>query len=457
MFQVQEIVEKQKEFFQRQETRDIAFRIQYLKQLKNTIKEMEEEICQALHLDLRKARQESYLTEIGMVYSAIDLMIKKTKKWSKAKRKHTPLYLWGKSYVEYEPYGTVLVIAPFNYPFLLAIEPLVGALAAGNTVVVKPSELTPHTEKVIGKLIEKTFPRDLVASIEGEVETTTQLLKQKFDYIFFTGSPQVGKVVMKAAAENLIPISLELGGKSPTLVDMSADIKVAARRIIWGKLLNNGQTCIAPDYILVDSNVKAQLIEEMKESIKGFYGLDCKESGDYGRIINDKHFLRLSSILEKDKEFIIYGGQVDEKEKYIAPTLIEGSNTSLAAMEEEIFGPILPIIEFSDLEEAIQIIKTYENPLALYIFSHRKENISKLKEAVLSGNISINDTLKHTSNPFLPFGGVGNSGIGSYHGKYSFETFSHKRGVYENTLKFNVEAIFPPYSEGKMSLLKKFF
>lgn len=451
------IVNEQKEYFNSQSTKDIGFRLDKLRLLKKNIKLMEKDIIEALKRDLNKPEFESYTTELGPVYSALDLSLKKTRKWAKPRKKPTPLYQWGKSYVEYEPYGCVLIIAPFNYPFLLAIEPLIGAIASGNTVVVKPSEMAKYTSNIVCKLLDMTFDREHVRAIEGEVETTTELLKQRFDYIFFTGSPRVAKIVMKAASDNLIPVTLELGGKSPTIIDESADIKVAARRIVWGKFLNTGQTCIAPDYILVDKRVKNEFIGELKTAIIDFYGQDIKGNKDFGRIINTKHTERLVEIIQKDKGQIIFGGDWDLEEKFISPTIIECSDTSSACMQDEIFGPILPIIGYSSLDEAIDMIRNFERPLAMYIFSKDKSNINKLKESILCGNITINDTIKHAANVNIPFGGVGNSGMGSYHGVYTFETFSHKRGVYENRLSFNVDTVFAPYNDKKLSLIRRIF
>lgn len=454
---IDEIIRQQKEYFLGQNTKDVSFRIYSLKRLKSTIKRYEEDVLKALEKDLGKHPQEGFLTELAVVYSSLDLFIKKTRTWAKSERVHTPIYQFGKSYIEYEPYGAVLIIAPFNYPFQLAFEPLIGAISAGNTAVVKPSELSIETSRVIKKIISEAFSMEYVAVVEGGVEETTELLKQRFDYIFFTGSVPVGKIVMEAAAKNLIPVTLELGGKSPAIIDDTFDLKLAAERIVWGKFLNNGQTCIAPDYILVKDKVREELIKYLKESLLAFYSNDIKNNPDYGRIINEKHTKRLANIIEEDKEYVVFGGSYDIEKRFIEPTLLDILNTDAASMQEEIFGPILPIMGFKELSDAVQIVRKFEKPLALYIFSNNKESQEYLQRNILSGGLSINDTIKHISVPELPFGGVGHSGIGSYHGIYSFKLFSHKRGVYVNKLKWNIKQIFPPFSKRNLDLIRKLF
>jgi len=457
MTNINEIVNLQKEYFLGQNTKDINFRIDNLKKLKATIRKFENEILKALELDLGKHRQEGFLTEVGVIYGSIDLFIKKLKTWAKAVKVSTPIYQFGKSYIEYEPYGSVLIIAPFNYPFQLAFEPLIGALAAGNTAVVKPSELSEETAKVINKIISEAFSKEYVAVVEGGVETTTQLLSQRFDYIFFTGSVAVGKIVMQAAAKNLTPVTLELGGKSPAIVDDTFDLKLAAERIVWGKFLNNGQTCIAPDYVLVKDSVKREFISQLKQAIIELYKDDMENNPDYGRIINEKHTKRLVDIIENDKAYLVYGGGYDIQDRFVEPTLLDINDVNVASMQDEIFGPILPIMEYKNLPEVVQIIRNFENPLAMYIFSKDKEMQEYLQRNILCGGITINDTIKHVSLPNLPFGGVGHSGIGAYHGKNSFELFSHKRGVYINKASWNIKQILPPYSEKKEKLIRKLF
>ena len=458
-----ELLQKQKNYFRTGETRDIEFRISKLKRLKKAIKIYEQKVLYALRADLGKPEQESFFSEVGGIYASIDLFVKNLAKWTKARAVNTPIVQYGESYIEYEPYGSVLIIAPFNYPFQLAMEPLIGAIASGNTAVVKPSELAPETEKVILDIIREAFDESYVASVCGGVDLITKLLSQRFDYIFFTGSVRVGKIVMEAASKNLTPLTLELGGKSPIFIDESFDIKLAAKRIAWGKFLNNGQTCIAPDYVLVHESRKLALIEELKAVIHEHYGENIKENPDYGRIINEKQTERLAKILESDKDLVVFGGDFDIEQRYIAPTLLDlgklgdASVNESAAMADEIFGPILPIISYKSLDDAVNMVRDGEKPLAMYIFSKNKEYIESVKSKISSGNITINDTVKHVSIDSLPFGGVGHSGMGSYHGKYSIETFSHRRGVYRNKARFNIKQIAPPYNEKAFEFLRKLF
>ena len=457
------LLQKQKDYFRTGETRDIEFRISKLKRLKKAIKIYEQKVLDALKEDLGKPEQEGFFSEVGGIYASIDLFVKNLAKWTKPKSVNTPIVQYGESYIEYEPYGSVLIIVPFNYPFQLAMEPLIGAIASGNTAVVKPSELAPETEKVISDIIREAFDESHVASVCGGVDVITKLLSLRFDYIFFTGSVCVGKIVMEAAAKNLTPITLELGGKSPIFIDKSFDIKLAAKRIAWGKFLNNGQTCIAPDYVLVHESKKSALIEELKNVIYEHYGENIKENPDYGRIINEKQAVRLAGILEKDKDYIVFGGDFDVDQRYIAPSLLDLGKlgdarvSESAAMEDEIFGPILPIISYENLDEAVDRVRDGEKPLAMYIFSRDKVYIDSIKNRISCGNITINDTVKHVSIGSLPFGGVGHSGIGSYHGKYSIENFSHRRGVYRNKAKFNIKQIAPPYNDKAFAFLRKLF
>ena len=458
-----ELLQKQKDYFRTGETRDIEFRISKLKRLKKAIKIYEQKVLEALRKDLGKPEQESFFSEVGGIYASIDLFVKNLAKWTKARAVNTPIVQYGESYIEYEPYGSVLIIVPFNYPFQLAMEPLIGVIASGNTAVVKPSELAPETEKVISDIIRDAFDENYVASVCGGVDLITKLLSQRFDYIFFTGSVRVGKIVMEAASKNLTPITLELGGKSPVFVDENFDVRLAAKRIAWGKFLNNGQTCIAPDYVLVHESRKLALIEELKAVIREHYGENIKENPDYGRIINEKQAERLAKILESDKDLVVFGGDFDIEKRFIAPTLLDlgklgdASVSESAAMADEIFGPILPIVSYESLDEAVDKVRYGEKPLAMYIFSKNKEYIGSVKNRISSGNITINDTVKHVSIDSLPFGGVGHSGMGSYHGKYSIETFSHRRGVYRNKARFNIKQIAPPYNEKAFEFLRKLF
>lgn len=458
-----ELLQKQKDYFRTGETRDIEFRISKLKRLKKAIKIYEQKVLEALRKDLGKPEQESFFSEVGGIYASIDLFVKNLAKWTKARAVNTPIVQYGESYIEYEPYGSVLIIAPFNYPFQLAMEPLIGAIASGNTAVVKPSELAPETEKVISDIIREAFDESYVASVCGGVDVITKLLSLRFDYIFFTGSVRIGKIVMEAASKNLTPVTLELGGKSPVFVDENFDVRLAAKRIAWGKFLNNGQTCIAPDYVLVHESRKLALIEELKAVIREHYGENIKENPDYGRIINEKQAERLAKILESDKDLVVFGGDFDIEQRYIAPAILDlgklgdASVSESAAMADEIFGPILPIVSYENLDEAVDKVRDGEKPLAMYIFSKNKEYIGSVKSRISSGNITINDTVKHVSIDSLPFGGVGHSGMGSYHGKYSIETFSHRRGVYRNKARFNIKQIAPPYNEKAFEFLRKLF
>lgn len=452
------LLDMQHTYFSTQVTKEVSFRLKQLKTLKAAIKKYEAEILEALNKDLGKPINEGYMTEVGFVYYSINYVMKHLKRWMKPKQKATPIVIMpGKSYMISEPYGSVLIIGPYNYPFQLIFEPLIGAIAAGNTVVVKPSEMTPNVSKVIRKLIETTFEEQYISCVEGSVETTTSLINSPFDYIFFTGSPNVGKIVMTAAAQHLIPVTLELGGKSPVIVDESANIKEAARRIIWGKTLNAGQTCVAPDYVMVHVSVKESLIKEMKEALKNFYGEEIGKSKSFGRIVNDRHFNRIKSMIEKDRKHIVFGGHYDEKQRYIEPTLIAVESREAATMQEEIFGPVLPIMSYTNLDEAIKEINTRSKPLALYLFTTKKQVEEKVLSQISSGGMCINDTINHLVNPQLPFGGVGASGMGSYHGKASFETFSHRRSVLKKPAHIGNSISYPAYTTKQLEFIRKIF
>ncbi|EES49986.1 aldehyde dehydrogenase [Clostridium botulinum] len=451
------ILKKHNEFFECGETKNIKFKIKQLNLLKNGIKRYENNIYKALNLDLGKNEFESYATEIGFILSSIEYSIKNLKSWSKCKKVKTPIYLLpSKSFKMYEPYGTVLIMGPYNYPFQLLFEPLIGAISAGNCAVIKPSELSPNVSKVISKIIFETFNENYIRCIEGGIETNTSLINSNFDYIFFTGSINVGKIVMRASADNLTPVTLELGGKSPVIIDESANIKVAAKRIIWGKTLNAGQTCVAPDYVLVHVSVKDRLIKEMKKAIQEFYGTDPEKSTDFGRIINEKHFKRIKNIIDNDKEFIVYGGKTNYKTNYIEPTIIDITSFECACMQEEIFGPILPVISYSELNEIIRKTKKLPKPLALYVFTNNKSIENKVLSEISSGGACVNDVITHLVNPNLPFGGVGSSGVGSYHGYNSFLTFSHEKSVLKKSDKVDITLLFPPYNKRKLNIIKKF-
>ncbi|RUN49683.1 aldehyde dehydrogenase, partial [Staphylococcus epidermidis] len=446
-----------KAFFNTHKTKNLKFRKQQLKLLSKNIKNHENELLDALYKDLGKSKVEAYATEIGILLKSIKLMRKELKNWSKTKQTDTPLYLFPtKSYIKKEPYGTVLIIGPFNYPVQLVFEPLIGAIAAGNTAIVKPSELTPHVAIVIRDIIEDTFDETYVSVVEGGIEETQTLLSLPFDYIFFTGSEKVGKIVYEAAARKLIPVTLELGGKSPVIVDDTANIKVASERISFGKFTNAGQTCVAPDYILVQRKVKNDLIKALKKTITEFYGENIEKSPDFGRIVNQKHFNRLNDLLQIHKDNVVFGGNSSKEDLYIEPTLLDNITNDNKIMKEEIFGPILPIITYDNFDEVLEIIQSKSKPLSLYLFSEDENMTHRVLEELSFGGGAINDTLMHLANPNLPFGGVGSSGIGQYHGKYSFDTFSHMKSYTFKSTRLESSLFFPPY-KGKFKYIKTFF
>ncbi|EJR03144.1 aldehyde dehydrogenase [Bacillus cereus] len=442
------IVNKQKEYFYKGHTRSVETRKNNLKKLYDGIQRFEDEIFQALKLDLNKSVHESFTTEIGYVLKEISFQMKHISSWSKPKRVRTALTHFGsKGKVVPEPYGVTLIIAPWNYPFQLAIAPLVGALAAGNTVVLKPSELTPNVSKVLTRMLEELFPEELVSVVEGGVEESTALLKEPFDYIFFTGSVGVGKVVMEAAAKKLTPLTLELGGKSPCIVHKDAKLDVTARRIVWGKFLNAGQTCVAPDYMYVHSSVKEQLIEALRHEIAEQYGKDALQNDNYVRIVSERHFERLCTFLQDGKPVI--GGNYTKETLHIEPTVLTNVTWQSAVMEDEIFGPILPIIEYDKIEEVIETIQHHPKPLALYVFSEDRKVQEKVTSNISYGGGCINDVVYHLATPYLPFGGVGSSGLGSYHGEQSFRTFSHYKSILSQSTAFDMKI---RYSSTKSAL-----
>ncbi|ENK0839537.1 aldehyde dehydrogenase [Clostridium botulinum] len=455
MESIRDMLKKQKSFFEKGYTKDINFRIETLKKLKHNIKMNENNIFKALKIDLNKSEFETFITEIGIVYDEINGAIKNIKKWSKPKKVKTPITNFlASSYIYNEPYGVALIIAPWNYPFQLIMAPSVGAISAGNCVLLKPSELAVETEKIIVKIIKETFSDEYIGVVTGGVKVSEALLKEKFDYIFYTGGINVGKIVMRAAAEHLTPITLELGGKSPCIVDKDANIDLAARRITWGKFLNAGQTCVAPDYLVVHKNIKEKLISSIENYIIEFFGENAFENEEYPRIINERHFKRLEGYLKEGK--IVFGGKTDISNLYIEPTIIEGINLKNRIMEEEIFGPIFPVIEFEDIDEVIDIIKNNPKPLALYYFSEDKEKQEFIIKNISFGGGCINDTIMHLSTSTLPFGGVGSSGIGGYHGRASFDTFSHKKSILKKSNLIDIKIRYAPF-KGKINLAKKLF
>ncbi len=454
MKDLEDIYCKQRNFYLSNKTRDISYRILMLKKLKEEIIKSEKEIEEALYLDLHKSSVESYITEVGFVLSEINLCIKKLKKWSKPKRVSSSIACFpSKARIISEPYGLCLIISPWNYPFQLLISPLIGAISAGNCAIVKPSEHSPNTSKIIKKILDRVFEHEYVFTALGEKEVSQELLEKEFDYIFFTGSSSLGKLVMEKASKHLTPTTLELGGKSPCIVDKDANVEVSAKRIAFGKFLNAGQTCIAPDYLFVHKDIKDVFVKEIIKSIKEFYSEESINSKDYGRIINQGHFLRLRKMLDDGK--VIYGGDFNEEEKFISPTLIEDILLDSDLLKEEIFGPILPIISFENIDTLIQELRVKPKPLALYVFSQNKKVQDKINENISSGGVCVNDTIMHIVPQTLPFGGVGNSGMGSYHGKKSFETFSHKRSILKRKTWLDIALRYPPFTESKKKIVKK--
>ena len=437
--------EKQKKFFNSGTSKSIQYRINSLKKLKKNISLNENEIINALKSDLGKSETETFFSEIALIYIEINLALKNVKRWSKKRKVSSSLINFLSSdYIIPEPYGVTLNISPWNYPFQLSISPLIGAVAAGNTVILKPSEFSSKTSEIIKKIIENTFENGHVDVILGGPEIGSKLLDFNWDYIFFTGSTNIGKIVAQKAAINLTPTTLELGGKNPCIVDETANLKVASKRIVFGKFLNCGQTCIAPDFILVHESVKKDFTEKIIERIKKIYNEDVENSENYSRIINKKHFSRLIKLLEKDK--IIYGGKNNPNSNFIEPTLIDGSNFNSSLMKEEIFGPILPVVSYSNKDELKKILDNYKDPLAFYIFSNDKKFSNELIKRYSFGGAAVNDTISQIVNHRLPFGGIRNSGLGSYHGKQSFKTFSFykpyivKSNIFDLNAKYKIDS-----------------
>lgn len=449
---IAEMVRCQRAFFSTGKTKSVDFRLAQLQALKQAILDAQPAILAALKADLNKPELEAFLTEVGVV-KEIDYAIKHLRSWTKPKSVAVPLDQFpAKGRIYAEPLGVVLIIGPWNYPFQLIISPLVGAIAAGNCALLKPSELAPQTSRVVAEIIAKVFNPAFVAVVEGGVEVSQAVLAEKFDHIFFTGGTAIGKVVMAAAAQHLTPVTLELGGKSPCIVDADIQIEYAARRIVWGKFINTGQTCVAPDYLLVDRRVKPAFLEAMKAAVKEFYGENPAESPDYGRIVSDKHFHRLANLLHDGK--VLIGGDVNANDRYIAPTILDQVTPDAAIMQEEIFGPILPVLEYDDVAEAITLINSKSKPLALYIFSRNQQFQDRILQQTSSGGVCVNDTIMHIAPANLPFGGVGDSGIGNYHGKASFDTFSHYKSVLVKNFWFDLDWRYAPYA-GKLEVFKR--
>ncbi|WP_192823133.1 aldehyde dehydrogenase [Rufibacter sp. LB8] len=449
------LVMRQKTFFRQGYTRTYAFRKEMLLRLQQAIQTEEKNIISALAEDFGKPAFETYATEIAILLAEIKFTLKHLHKWMKPKRVRPSLLNFpSKDAVYSEPLGVSLIIGAWNYPFQLTLAPVIGAIAAGCCSILKPSELTPATSAVTAALLQSHFPAEYITVVEGGAETSQALLQLPFDKIFFTGSVPVGKLVAQAAAQQLIPVTLELGGKSPCLIDETADLQVAARRIVWGKFINAGQTCVAPDYLLVQETVMPSFLEQLKKTIAQFYGQDPAQSPDYARIINDRHFTRLTEILKTCVVFT--GGETDAAKRYIAPTVVTEVTWQHPIMQEEIFGPILPVMPFQNLTEAIAQVNAQPKPLALYFFSNSTQAQEQVLAQTSSGGACINETVSHLANPRLPFGGVGTSGQGSYHGKYSFDAFSHQKSVLHKTFWPDVPLRYPPYLN-KMNWMKKVF
>ena len=445
------IVEEQREFFLNNETKSIAFRREQLLKLKKVLKAHEKEMEEAIYSDFKKSPFDCYTNELGLLYLDIDEALKKLKRWSKPKRVGSNLINFpSKNYIIKEPFGVSLIIGAWNYPFQLSFAPVIPALAAGNTVILKPSEVPSNTSALIAKMINNNFDHKVFKVVEGGVAETTQLLEQKFDKIFFTGSVPVGKIVYKAAAKHLTPVTLELGGKSPAIITEKCNLNVALKRLLWAKFLNAGQTCIAPDYIMIHKSIKAEFISKTKEFIEEqAYSF---ERENYVQIINDKNVERLKKLIDKNK--VVLGGKVNEKQRLIEPTVLDNVSFNDPVMQEEIFGPILPILEYDNLESAIKEIKKQPKPLALYILTKEKDKKEKILKELSFGGGAVNEAIMHITNSNLPFGGVGDSGIGNYHGEAGFKAFSHEKSIMEKQTWFEPNFKFAPYTKKKFKLVK---
>lgn len=443
--QIHAVVEVQRAFFDSGATRDVGKRTEYLKKIKEYIVKNESIIAGALKKDLGKSAYESYMCEISVVLAEVNYMLSHIKKLTKKKTVMTPFgQQLSHSYVRPTPYGVTLIMSPWNYPFMLTLPPVISAVAAGNTCVVKTSAYSPATGKVISDMLAEIFPPEYVAVITGGREENQYLLDEKFDYIFFTGSKNVGKTVLKKAAENLTPVTLELGGKSPTIVDETANLRLAARRLVFGKGFNVGQTCVAPDYVYVHSSIKDRFVELVKEEISRQFG-DCLNNEDYGCIINEKHFNRVFSLIDPEKT--VYGGKADPVTRKIQMTVMDGVTWDDAVMKEEIFGPVIPVLTYDKLDEVISVIKSHDKPLALYIFSSSKENIEKVHSSCQFGGGCVNETDIHVITTAMGFGGIGESGMGQYHGKAGFDTFTHYTSIVDKSAFIDLEQRYQPYSK----------
>jgi aldehyde dehydrogenase (NAD+) len=440
------LLQKNREFFNSGGTRDIEFRIAQLRKLRDAISINKGRILKALWEDLKKPGFEAYTSELGMVLQEIDYALVHLKRWAAGRAAGTPrVFSPAKSRIMPEPYGMVLIIGPWNYPFQLTLAPLVGAIGAGNTAILKPSELAPRSSEVLAGIIGAAFDPKYIAVVQGGVDITHELLNEKFEYIFFTGGTEIGKIIMRAAANNLTPVTLELGGKSPVIVDKDSSLDMAAKKIAWGKFINAGQVCLSPDYLLVHYEVKEELLKRIKGYIREFYGDNPKLSKSYGRIINERHFHRITRLLRSGVK--ITGGRADLSQLYIEPTVIDEVSLNQPLMKEEIFGPILPVIAYRNLDGALSIIKSLPKPLAVYIFSNNKKTVERIINGTSSGGICVNDLVIQIGNYFTPFGGVGASGMGTYHGKASFDTFSHNKSIMIRSRFIDIPSRYPPYGK----------
>lgn len=449
-----ELVELQQQFFNSNKTKDIEFRIEQLQKFKKLLKNNEAKLYDAIYKDFRKSEFETYETELSLIYHELNTAIRKVYRWSKRKLVWTNIPHWPAiSYKIPEPLGNSLVIGAWNYPYLLTLQPAVGALAAGNPVIVKPSEIAPHTSAVMAKLFNNAFPTEVLHVYEGGIDQTTELLNQNFKKIFYTGSTAVGKIIMAAAAKNLTPVTLELGGKSPAFVLKDANLKITAKRMVWAKFMNAGQTCVAPDYVLVDTDIKDKFLTALKDEITGLYEQNYINNEAYVQIISEKHYQRLMDLIEPEKVYL--GGTGNNEQRIIEPTIINHATFDDKVMQDEIFGPILPVISFTDIDWAIDKVKARPKPLAAYVYTKSKKLRKKLLHEVSFGGGCVNDSVVHLSVPGLPFGGVGSSGMGNYHGKHSFNAFTHYKSILQKPFLFEPPVKYPPYKKWKLKLLKR--
>ncbi len=452
---IEELVKKQRKYFTLGATRSVVFRCDVLEKLEMEIRVREQKICEALKADLNKSGFESYMTEIGLVLSEIRYLRRHLRSFVRPRKHLTPLaHFHGKSFTVPEPYGVALIMSPWNYPFMLCMEPLAGAIAAGNCCILKPSAYAPAVSALIRELIEASFPPEYVAVVEGGREENAALLEQRFDYIFFTGGVEVGKLVLEKASRSLTPVTLELGGKSPCIIDGTADLKTAAKRLAFGKFLNAGQTCVAPDYLLIQEDVKEQFLELFEKAVRSMYGEKPLENPDYPRIVNERHFERISGLFDGKK--IRMGGERNRERLQIAPTVLDQVGADAPVMQEEIFGPVLPVLTFRQIDEAEEFVNSREKPLACYIFTKDKETERRLLSSLSFGGGCVNDTIIHLATSRMGFGGVGRSGMGSYHGRKSFETFSHEKSIVKKYNWIDLPIRYQPYTKGKERLLKLF-